>query len=451
MKKNGKRFFMKLYLVCFLVSIVFVSDVFANITDEEEELKTVNLVFTDRVLKLNFENQSGLLQETPLHFVYLFGKKMPLDLEGDLPLDNSFFDIRTESTTQINSENLKKYFIESSILREEKESAVKIGFENNFVKFEGTPRDGFKVDFERLNGILNEAIIRGKENVRTPAQKVYSKIEVDSELEKRGIKEVLAVGESNFTGSSRARRININAASNKFNGYIIEKGKTFSFNTILGSVDPKYGFVEELVILGNETKKELGGGTCQVSTTVFRAAFNGGFPIKSRRNHSYAVPYYKPYGLDATIYLGGQDFVFKNDTPGDILIQTFFEGDNLFFVFYGTNDGRETRIQGPFISNYRTPPTPIYSDTTNLKVGETKMVSPSHTGFRSEWVREIMKDGKRVEKENLVSVYRPWPARYLRGVEKKTGYSLLDNLQLEYRKPDATLTPNLEGSGLKED
>ena len=169
------------------------------------------------------------------------------------------------------------------------------------------------------------------------------------------------------------------------------------------------------MIKGNETKKELGGGVCQVSTTVFRAAFNGGFPLVNRRNHSYAVPYYKPYGLDATIYLGAQDFKFKNDTPGDILIQAYVKGDDVNFVFYGTDDGRKVKLEGPFVSNYKPEPDPKVFETVDLPFGEEQIASEGHAGFRTEWVRHIEKDGKS-DKEKIISTYRAWPAQVVRGI-----------------------------------
>ena len=75
----------------------------------------------------------------------------------------------------------------------------------------------------------------------------------------------------------------------------------------------------------------------------------------------------KPFGLDAAIYLGAQDFQFRNDTAGDILIQAFAEGDNLYFAFYGTKDNRVVSAEGPFISNYKVvTKEPIVLETEDL-------------------------------------------------------------------------------------
>ena len=94
--------------------------------------------------------------------------------------------------------------------------------------------------------------------------------------------------------------------------------------------------------------KELGGGLCQVSTTLFRSAIMAGLPILERKPHSFPVKYYNPQGFDATIYPGVVDLKFKNDTPHHILIQSRVEGTKLIFDIYGPDNGRKVVLDGPF-------------------------------------------------------------------------------------------------------
>ncbi len=376
----------------------------------------LNLIFEDRTITLNFEAQSELLQQTAQHYLYIGNDRIPVDLDNSLPLEDRFFRIETEFHTTISPQKLEEFLKSSSILRDKKhKQSVEVRFEEGEVIFDGTPRDGFSIDLDRLIVLMNEAIAKDKHFVRVPAEKVFSDVIVHPDLESKGIHEIIAVGESNFTGSSEARRQNIIAGSQKFNGVIVPKGDIFSFNTILESVEEEDGFVRELVIKGDKTEKELGGGVCQVSTTAFRAALSGGLAIRQRRNHSYAVPYYKPYGLDAAIYLGALDMSFRNDTPGAILIQTFTEGDNLFFVFYGTNDGRKVTLSGPFISDYKEAPEAIVYETEDLPLGEMQEIGQAHDGFKAEWVRRVEKNGE-IQKSNFISEYRAWPAKRLKGV-----------------------------------
>ncbi len=401
---------MKTKLATLLGFFLFPFTTFAEKGDE------VNLIFDDRNITINFEAQPELLTKVPKHFLRVGTQRLPVDLTGTLlAKESDLLPIETEFETQISTKGLQHFF-EDALALSEMENAVEIyADKNNNITFDGVPKEGYKIDKSRLKDLLELARKSEDKNVRVPAKKSFSRVVVDPKLEEQGIQEIVAIGKSNFSGSSDQRRQNIRAAARKFNGYVLGKGKNFSFNHQLKNVSERDGFVKELVILGNNLSKELGGGTCQVSTTAFRAAFFGGFPILNRRNHSYAVPYYKPIGIDATIYLGGQDFEFKNDTPGDILIQTFTEGDNLYFVFYGTSDDRKVVTEGPFISDIRPntrPPRVIMTNT--LPPGKTKWISGSHDGLHAEWVRKIEKNG-RWQEEIITSDYRPWRAQIMKG------------------------------------
>ena len=148
-----------------------------------------------------------------------------------------------------------------------------------------------------------------------------------------GIKELLGSGHSNFYGSSANRRHNIRVGSNKLSGMIIKPGEEFSLVKALGDVNKETGYLFEMVIKGNKTVPEYGGGLCQVATTLFRAALQSGLPITERRNHSYRVSYYEPAGTDATIYSPHPDLRFINDTGNNILIQARFESNDIYFDF----------------------------------------------------------------------------------------------------------------------
>jgi len=188
-----------------------------------------------------------------------------------------------------------------------------------------------------------------KEN-KSSVQLIVATIEPEITLEKinnLGIETLLAKGESDFHGSSNARVVNIKTGSSKFNGVIVKPGEEFSFNDSLGEVDGKNGYQPELVIKNGQLIPEYGGGLCQVSTTMFRAAIWAGLPITERRPHSFSVKYYAPQGFDATIYPGVSDLKFVNNTEKHILIQTKINGTKLTVEFYGSGDGRNVTLDGP--------------------------------------------------------------------------------------------------------
>lgn len=196
-------------------------------------------------------------------------------------------------------------------------------------------KDGRELDVLQSAAAIIEALERNEEQVSFVFEVKRAEIRANN-LAELGLIEHLSQGYSNFTGSPVNRRHNVKTGAAKFNGALIRPGDTFSFVETLGPVDASTGYLPELVIKENKTVPEYGGGMCQVSSTTFRAALNAGLPILERTPHSYPVQYYKPYGVDATVYIPKPDLVFKNDTGKYILIQTSISGNNLYFDFYGT-------------------------------------------------------------------------------------------------------------------
>lgn len=147
------------------------------------------------------------------------------------------------------------------------------------------------------------------------------------------IKEILGTGHSSFQGSSANRIHNIKTGVAALHGLLIKPNEEFSLVKALGEIDAKSGYRTELVIKGNKTIPEYGGGLCQVATTIFRTTLQSGLPITMRQNHSYRVSYYEPAGTDATIYDPWPDFRFINDSGNYILIQARIEKNNLILIF----------------------------------------------------------------------------------------------------------------------
>jgi len=213
--------------------------------------------------------------------------------------------------------------------------------------------NGYAIDVDKsLESILS--FLSKKNSNSDSIELSYNIVEPEikyNDAEKLGIKEIIGEGKSNFSGSTTTRIFNIQVATKKFEGLIIKPGEEFSFVKNLGEVDGEHGYKQELVIKQGSTELEFGGGVCQVSTTAFRAAINSGLEITARRNHAYPVHYYDPQGMDAAVYVPSPDLKFINNTPGYILIQTEIDvaAKELVFKFYGTNDGRKVKIDGPHV------------------------------------------------------------------------------------------------------
>ncbi|MBI5034944.1 MAG: VanW family protein [Chloroflexi bacterium] len=237
---------------------------------------------------------------------------------------------------------------------------------------------------------------------------------------KFGIKQLVAQGVSNFRGSIPGRVQNIQAATAQFDGVVIPPGGTFSFNQFLGQVVEANGYDDAYVIFGDRTVLGPGGGVCQVSSTVFRAAFFGGFPIVERWAHAYRVGYYEPpVGLDATVFEPTVDFKFKNDTDAYLLIQTKIDLRNttLTFNFYGTKPNRTVEMEDPIMDNIIPHGPAIYTDDPTLKKGVTKQVDSAHDGADVTIWRKILVNGQVVKREKFFSRYEPWVARYMVGTK----------------------------------
>ncbi len=237
-----------------------------------------------------------------------------------------------------------------------------------------------------------------------------------------GIREVVAVGESYFVGSSSARSHNIRLGAAQFDGVMVAPGETFSFNQHLGDVTLEKGYDTSYVIFGDRTVLGVGGGICQVATTAFRAAFFGGFPIVERWPHAYRVGYYElggyGPGFDATVYAPQLDFRFTNDMIATLLIHTEIDAPHarLRFVFYGTPDGRTVEQIGPQVGSPEPPGPPIYEYDPEMPAGSVKQVEHAHEGLVATLGRIVRNaQGQVMYRDTFVSHFRPWPARYLYG------------------------------------
>lgn len=233
-----------------------------------------------------------------------------------------------------------------------------------------------------------------------------------------GIKEIIGVGKSNFAGSPPNRRKNINLGTQKVNGTLIAPGEELSLLKVLGSIDGANGWLPELVIKGNKTTPEFGGGLCQIGTTLFRAALNSGLDITMRQSHSYRVSYYEPAGTDATIYEPSPDFRFINDTKNHILINAYIDGEEVIFEFWGTKDGRKVDPLKPSIYNITPPPPAKLIETLELPPGQKKCTEKAHAGADAELKYRIVYADGSVHEEIFNSHYRPWQEVCLIGVEK---------------------------------
>lgn len=301
-------------------------------------------------------------------------------------------------------------------------------FENNRVVSFRLGSDGRTIDEDTLSEVIlsqsRSALLSEKPQtvaIAIPTRTVPSAVAEDKAAD-MGIREKVGEGTSRFIGSIENRIYNISLAATRLNGTIIKPGETFSFNKAVGDISVFNGYRQAYVISGGKTVLGDGGGVCQVSTTLFRAAINAGLPIVERNPHAYRVSYYEAEsgpGVDAAIYTPNVDLKFKNDTEKSLLIQTYIdlETQRLTFALYGTKDDRQVSVSKPVVVSETPAPEPSYQDDPNLPKGEVKQVDFAASGANVYFTRTVTKDGE-TKTDKFSSNYRPWQAVYLRGTKE---------------------------------
>jgi len=274
---------------------------------------------------------------------------------------------------------------------------------------------GRQLDVDATMAAIGDALAGDRRQAPLPVETIAPKVD-SNRINEMGIRELIASGTTYFAGSSPARIHNIEVAAEKFKGVVIPPNGIFSFNSIVQDVSAANGFEDSLIIWGDRTAVGVGGGVCQVSTTVFRAAYLAGFPIVERYNHGYIVSWYGEPGLDATIYTPSVDFKFRNDTDAFLLVQPLVDSAQgvITFQFYGTKPDRQVTVSDPNITDVIEAGEAVYQEDPNLAPGQIKQVEWAKQGSTVTVERTIVENGRtRVDK--LVSVYQPWSAVFLVG------------------------------------
>ncbi|MFH1427921.1 MAG: VanW family protein [Patescibacteria group bacterium] len=286
-------------------------------------------------------------------------------------------------------------------------------------------QDGRKLNIEKniekieKEFIFNDSLVleTSTSTINLIIEEIKSTIKT-GEINDLGINEIIGTGQSNFIGSPPNRRHNINVGAEAVNGLLIKPEEEFSLVKALGDITAASGYLPELVIKGNKTIPEYGGGLCQIGTTIFRAALASGLPITARQNHSYRVSYYEPAGKDAAVYDPWPDVRFINDTNFEILIQSRIEGNDLYFDFWGTKDGRIIEQTDSVISNITKPSETKLVETLDLPVGEKKCTEHAHNGATAYFDYKVSYPDGEIKEKRFSSRYIPWQEVCLIGVEK---------------------------------
>ena len=279
---------------------------------------------------------------------------------------------------------------------------------------------GKELDMEKSLANIAEAIRAGSNRAEAALNIIRPKVSDNVTAEELGIRELVHTENTYFFYSDDARIQNIQVGAAKLNGVLIAPGETFSMADAVGEVSKETGYAESSVIFGDQTVQDVGGGLCQVSTTLFRAAFNYGLEINERHAHGYRVYYYERLanrqldpglaGLDASVYLPVLDLKFTNDTPYWILMEAQPD-TNLFQLqwrFYSTDVNRYVEYTSTGLTNVVPEGEPVYNENPNLPSGYVEQVDWGIDGADVTIYRTVYENGLVHIQDRFDTHYEAW-------------------------------------------
>jgi vancomycin resistance protein YoaR len=307
---------------------------------------------------------------------------------------------------------------------------------NGEVIAEKKGRTGVVINYENSAERIEKAVFGGHPSSNLKVDVIEPEFNT-KDADKIELPDVLAVAATPYSSSSEARKTNVERAVNLENGWLIAPGDEFSYIEYIGSVTKDNGFVVGLGILADPdnpgqvtTGPVIGGGICQVSTTIFQAAFWSGLTFTERHQHPYWIASYGVgeggmKGLDAMVNIEDEpsewaitlDMKFVNTTDNWIAIEMFADGDNVTARILGTDPGWEIEVDEPEISKVTKPDsTPIKQQSPEIPAGEERQVETAQEGFDAEVTRTVTdKDGTVLDTYVVTSSYSATSNRILVG------------------------------------
>jgi len=215
-----------------------------------------------------------------------------------------------------------------------------------------------------------------------------------ADIENMGIKERVSTFTTEFNPGNKERSANIALAAKAIDGIIIPPNGVFSFNETVGKRTVERGYQEAGVYIRGKVDKGIGGGICQVSTTLYNALLFHDLEIIERSNHSLTVPYV-PLSRDAAVDWGSKDLKFKNNTDYYIYIDSKVGKNKITFDLYSTKSDKVVKLESITLSKEDAPIE--YKEDKTLAEGTSEVEDNGHTGYRSKLIKNVYRNGELVE------------------------------------------------------
>lgn len=272
---------------------------------------------------------------------------------------------------------------------------------------------GADFDIQQVQSLLDSSDQRV---VEAPVQLLSPEITTE-DLQSKLFRDTLGSCTTKFNAGLVGRTTNVKLAASHINGTILNPGDVFSYNDVVGPRTYATGFKDATIFANGGAEDGVGGGICQVSSTLYVAALQSDMEIVERRNHSLYVSYV-PLGQDATVSYGSVDFRFRNNTDYPIKVVAGTNGSTLTVSLVGTKT-QDKRVEIVTQTLSSDPFQTVYVDDPSLEPGKTKTKSGGYPGYKTTSYRVVYIDGKEVSRtlENN-STYKRVDKVVLRGPEK---------------------------------
>lgn len=259
--------------------------------------------------------------------------------------------------------------------------------------------NGRKLEVEAARPLVLQALQRrGAANLPLPVTPLYPEVTV-ADLRQTGIRELWSSYTTAFDSGDVNRTANIRLSARRINGYIVYPGQTFSFNQVVGPRDREHGFKEALEIVDGEFVPGIGGGVCQVSSTLYNAVLLANLAIAERTNHSKPLGYVG-IGRDATVVYGALDFKFTNDSGVPLMIMAETAKHKLTVGIVGPQALGVT-VELMSADRHVVPPAVVKKQDPELYLGETKVDKQGKPGYEVTTIRLVRAGGREVKREVL--------------------------------------------------
>lgn len=273
---------------------------------------------------------------------------------------------------------------------------------NPYVVHPDVPGIDFNISLEEAKALLENST----DTCTIPLKVIKPKVTTE-QIGQEAFPDLLATFSTSYSSSNSNRTTNIILATNKINGTVIMPGETFSYNQIVGQRTAAAGFKSATVYSGGEVTSGIGGGICQVSTTLYNVVLLANLEIVERYNHGFQVGYVKA-STDATVSWGGPDFKFKNNRDYPIRIVCSNSGGKNIFKIFGlkSDNDYEVVIESSVIQSipYKT----VYQNNSSMAKGTQKVIQNGSNGCKSKAYKVLKKNGQVISRTLLsTDTYNP--------------------------------------------